>query len=1117
MSIIRVRGGSELSTGMETPEWWTLSGFMPSEESQLLIGLVANESPFLLDGFRYLSRSQESIDLNEALDTSLPITTGGSGSVWEGWRYGDQPAGFDAAKVAPTSLPWGERSEAWIATEISGPGNLSFRGRSLLTTAQCFINDVPLISLFSGSPEWVPVNVELPSGVHRVRWEVSSSNPNRFGEVWLDDVSFEPSDHQPIREELGLDPSSTVVSTGWRLQEEISRDGTALESVPSLEGERRELRFQVLGPKTLSFWYKVSSGEEDGLVVSTNGNERLLGEGTLASGDLDWRLAEIPLGKGNNEVGIAYVRGHEFPEGANRAWIDGLTLLPSPSLAEALDAPDLVFTTSGDVPFHGVSSQTAINGSFAGPAWLEQGQRASVETSLIGPGMVSFQWMPSRADVKGEFWINDERVVVSTDSGRVFCSIPPGTHVVKWEFVRLSGAKDPLDARWLDDVQFVGEEQSMNRALDLPDDMLVIAYGDWKVQGDVTSDGVDAVQGPSLKAGESAALELIVQNGGSSLEMSWWWRLDSPDGHGHAELRAAPSGFGSWIASARPEIGWHEYKGELYPGDQRLTWRYGADAESEGPIENFWLDRLHVQVAEVVPVNEALDGGLSFRVGGNSEIGEWRGVRSFDVDEGESKVVINGVPLPGEEMWIETNVSGPGDLTFHWSTSSRNNRSVSFFIDDMKVRSIKRSGSVFNEETGTYELGRERVIVSIPRGGHTVRWTATQHLSLHDRATEPTSLDSVHFRPRSQGILHAALDLPPDVIVITAGYNGTWEVTSASMDGVDGLIPSSLDAELGIGLPPRSQFGLWRSDQFPPEHEDWEYVVYSSDADPVVAEISSGYVLRDGETEVERLYVVDNGNFVSAAQPLTLSKGLDSPLIFTTDERSPWSAALSAGAFDLDEVYFAGTGNSWIATEIEGPGSFAFSWMNQSSGSLGLWIDDLPIAGTREQREWVGVTGDLPEGWHRLEWRVNFGARDRAALDHFQFFPSAEGRSYQTWANDVGLSGELAGPLSDRDGDGVANLVDYALEVPADIGNEGSLVALETDGFFELQFYGRKANDLSYRAEFSSDLQSWSSDVVVEERRDLGNGWLFLRLRDPKSLSEGERWFGRVVVDLLTP
>jgi hypothetical protein len=112
-------------------------------------------------------------------------------------------------------------------------------------------------------------------------------------------------------------------------------------------------------------------------------NDQVLSGATSAS----LTLNNVQLSDaGDYTVVVTNAAGTVTSAGATLAVVSGLTL------GEALDAPELVWTTGGDVPWFAQTSVTHDGVDAAQSGAIAESQQSCLETTLIGPGMLTFWW-----------------------------------------------------------------------------------------------------------------------------------------------------------------------------------------------------------------------------------------------------------------------------------------------------------------------------------------------------------------------------------------------------------------------------------------------------------------------------------------------------------------------------------------------------------------------------------------------------------------------------------------------------------------------------------------------------------------------------------------------------
>jgi hypothetical protein len=169
--------------------------------------------------------------------------------------------------------------------------------------------------------------------------------------------------------------------------------------------------------------------------------------------------------------------------------IDGFTVTnnvePAGTLAGALDAVHLPWLTTTPGWVH----QTAVNhdgvDAAASPP-LGDGEDATLQTTVTGPGVLSFQWrVDSEQDadfLSVEVMETAVRHEISgnTPWAKVSLTIPAGLHTIVWTYAKSGATASGADRGWLDEVRFLADEDStlpVLQALRITPDPANVAIG----------------------------------------------------------------------------------------------------------------------------------------------------------------------------------------------------------------------------------------------------------------------------------------------------------------------------------------------------------------------------------------------------------------------------------------------------------------------------------------------------------------------------------------------------------------------------------------------------------------------------------------------------------------
>ncbi len=130
------------------------------------------------------------------------------------------------------------------------------------------------------------------------------------------------------------------------------------------------------------------------------------------------------------------------------------------SLGEALDNTALTWTTGGNANWTGQASVWYFGGSAAASGVIANSQSTWVQTTVTGPGILSYRWrVSSEAGYDFLSFYYDGFPQSGQISGEVgwsqqAWSIPTGTHELRWEYKKDSSVAQGADRGWLDQVTF---------------------------------------------------------------------------------------------------------------------------------------------------------------------------------------------------------------------------------------------------------------------------------------------------------------------------------------------------------------------------------------------------------------------------------------------------------------------------------------------------------------------------------------------------------------------------------------------------------------------------------------------------------------------------------------
>lgn len=129
------------------------------------------------------------------------------------------------------------------------------------------------------------------------------------------------------------------------------------------------------------------------------------------------------------------------------------------SLGESLDNTVLSWSTYGNGSWNGQTGIYYSGGDAAQSPWINHNEYTTVETSVTGPGLLSFSWRVSSESCCDHlrFYIDSvQQNQISGEIGWTYQSfnLASGTHTLRWTYTTDGSVHSNANAGWLDDVQF---------------------------------------------------------------------------------------------------------------------------------------------------------------------------------------------------------------------------------------------------------------------------------------------------------------------------------------------------------------------------------------------------------------------------------------------------------------------------------------------------------------------------------------------------------------------------------------------------------------------------------------------------------------------------------------
>jgi hypothetical protein len=151
--------------------------------------------------------------------------------------------------------------------------------------------------------------------------------------------------------------------------------------------------------------------------------------------------------------------------------IDFIQVSPGMSLNQALDNYSLSFTSGGNASWFGQSAVFYFGGSAAQSGALGDSQSCWLQSTLVGPGTLSFYWKVSSEQNHDflELWVDDVvqpgHISGEVDWQKQTIAILAGSHIIKWIYSKDASVSMGSDRGWVDKVTF--KKSSIAHALEL--------------------------------------------------------------------------------------------------------------------------------------------------------------------------------------------------------------------------------------------------------------------------------------------------------------------------------------------------------------------------------------------------------------------------------------------------------------------------------------------------------------------------------------------------------------------------------------------------------------------------------------------------------------------------
>ncbi|WP_298666605.1 PKD domain-containing protein, partial [uncultured Methanofollis sp.] len=568
--------------------------------------------------------------LKEALDAdNLEWATDGESEWTVDTTTGVKGGG--CARSGPVEYSYQESN---LLTSVTGPGTLTFWWNVSSSTEEYFHftidNDQVGTSINGTDHTWEERTAEIGPGKHTLTWCYFRNSDEPKGEDcgWVDNVTY-----------------TQHIATAF------TANTTAGEA-----------------PLTVQF-----TDQSTGAITAWHWD---FGDGTTSEEQNPVHIFEA----GTYDVSLTVTRDGVEETETKTEYIHSIGEV---TLAEALDAPDLGWTTGGNATWSVVKGPEYVSASAGKSAGaLTSGQNSWVRTTIEGPCTLTFDWKVNPGKVYGmpmgkmEFAVDDadqyddlyKKIQYDTKWHHETYHIGHGTHTLTWTYSTLMTEAEE-NGGWLDNV--------------------TCTYGG----GEPVADFVTNV----TENRGMAPLAVQFTDNSTGFPTAWDWDF----GDGAKSVEQNPT---------------HVYENT---GDYTVTLTVtnivGRDGDG-GPVLGTDTVTKTVKVTEPITLGTAADAPeLAWTTGGDAD---WFADIYCALTNGSS--ARSGIiSSSSNTTWIEATVAGPGVLTFNWNI----NASATIYSGLLK---FSADGTQISQIKGTQE-GKSwpGVYYEVPPGEHVLRWTYT--------------------------------------------------------------------------------------------------------------------------------------------------------------------------------------------------------------------------------------------------------------------------------------------------------------------------------------------------------------------------------------------------------
>ncbi len=356
-----------------------------------------------------------------------------------------------------------------------------------------------------------------------------------------------------------------------------------------------ETSVTVGSTQSVKFYWKVSSeAGYDYLRFYIDGVEK-----AKIAGTVDWTQVAYNISAGTHTLKWSYIKDPYVASGSDCGWIDKLEIgapIADP-IAEAVDAPSLVFTLSGNANWFYQTTTTYYGGDAAQSGAIGNNSSSTMETTVtVGSTQsVKFYWKVSSEDGYDflKFYIDGvekAKIAGEVNWTQAAFNMSAGTHTLKWSYIKDPYVYEGSDCGWVDKLE-LGDPVADPIAEAVDDTSLTFTHsgnGNWYYQTTTTYYGGDAAQSGDIADEQTTTMETTI-SGKTSIK--FYWKVSSEANYDY--LRFYIDGVEQNSISGN--VDWTQRTYTVTSGTHTLKWTYIKDLYVSSGSDCGWVDKLELQ------------------------------------------------------------------------------------------------------------------------------------------------------------------------------------------------------------------------------------------------------------------------------------------------------------------------------------------------------------------------------------------------------------------------------------------------------------------------------------------------------------------------------------------